>query len=121
MPAFTGTGGNVAGSGLYVTNVYQWEINLTSDALETTAVGATSRTFVAGLKNHTGSFNCRVDNTTTIVDTGITASATFTLESGYTITCSIVLTGATISLAVDQVVEVTYTFQVSGAVSITNT
>lgn len=122
MAAIVGTGGSVTFSSGYVANVYRWSVNDETTLAETSAFDSTAdrRTFAATMSSATGSYVCRVDGATTITKSGTSGSATFTLESGYTLAGTIVITGYSLEVNFDGVLEITYNFTISGDYTLSN-
>jgi len=127
MSAFSGKDGRVVFATGYVTNVISWSIDFAAEALETTAfVGNYAyRSYVAGLRNWSGSYECYLDSSTKVIRPGkAAAAATFRAKEGGTSTAvtytgSIIITGVNPSVAVDGVASVTFNFQGTGVMVIT--
>ena len=115
MAARAGFGGIVTVAGLTV-GVKTWIINTVADALETTTLADNqNRTYIAGLKGFSGSFegNWDVANTIAVAQT---ATGTFQFGSDTDSKSAIILiTGVDTENAFDGVVSGGITFQGTGA------
>jgi hypothetical protein len=122
MAAIVGTGGSVTFSSGYVANVHRWSVSDETTLAETSSFASTAdrREFAATMSSATGSYVCRVDGTTTITKSGTSGAATFTLESGYTLAGTIIITGYSLEVPFDGVAEITYNFTISGDYTLTN-
>ena len=103
MAAINGMTGNAAITGGYVTNVHQWEADITAEALDTTPFSPTSnyRTRIAGLLDWSGSWTCWTDDTTALVAAGTSASLVLTAASGKTYTGNVVVTSVRTGISAD--------------------
>jgi len=118
MAAINGMIGNVSMSGAYVTNVHQWEADLTAEALDTTPFSPTSnyRTRIAGLKDWSGSFTSWADDTQALLEAGVVASLVLTATTSRTYTGSALITSVRTGIAADGSQRtVTSTFVGAGA------
>ncbi len=118
MAAINGMTGNVAITGGYVTNVHQWEADITAEALETTPFSPTSnyRTRISGLLDWNGSFTCWTDDTTPLEEAGVVAAITLTAVTLRTYSGSVLITSVRTGIAADGSQRtVTSTFVGAGA------
>lgn len=124
MAKMTGKAGSVTFASGIVVNVRSWEITESADIRDATTFADTAaRTFVtSGKYAFSGSFERIVDDSDTNVinRAGTTGSATFTLESGMTVTGSIIVQSAAVSVPHDDLIVETITFQGSGALTKAN-
>lgn len=122
MAKLAGKGGSVTWAAGYAANVLSWTLDYVGDALDTTdfADGASSiRSFLAGLKSWSGSYEAIVDDTTKTIAPGAAKSAaTFTLGGSRTLTGDIIATSVSYSTTVDGLVVVSVSFQGTGALAI---
>ena len=128
MPAIYGYGGTVAWTVLFGDcdlNVKSWSLDYTADMLDTTDFSSSGdRTFIGGLRTWSGSFECNLDDTAKILNSGsdlggtasvMSLNATSTKVYVGTATCS----GIHPSVSVEGLNTVTIDFQGTGALSIT--
>lgn len=115
----------VAGKNGYVTytnftaGAKNWSINYVSDPLDTTDYGDSGlRTYIHGLKGWSATVTANWDSANTAAP-GDTATLSLRVTTGSYYSGSGLLTGMDITAPVDGLVEVTYSFQGSGALSIT--
>jgi len=103
------------------TYVKNWTLSLVGDALETTYfdVATSGRTFIAGLKGWSGSFECNYSSGNTVVPGGTgTIICRSSTGTGGVFTGSIIVTGMDVATPVDGIVTQGYTFQGTGAVAL---
>ena len=101
-----------------------YSINHTTNTIEDTTLSDTSKTFQAGSSQYDGSADCFWDETDT-AQTSLTAGAQVTLyaypegdSGGDTVySGTAIVTGITRSATIDGMVEVSFTFQGTGALS----
>ena len=129
MATHTGSEGTVkvgtAGSDTAIAEIRSLSIEETADTLETTSMGDSSRTYVASLKQFTGSIDVFWDETNTGGQTALTVGASVTLNlypegatSGDTYYGgTAIVTGRTINSTFDGLVEMTISVQGSGALT----
>jgi predicted secreted protein len=129
MATHTGSEGTVkvgtAGSDTEIAEIRSFSIEETADTLETTSMGDSSRTYVASLKQFTGSIDVFWDETNTGGQTALTVGASVTLNlypegatSGDTYYGgTAIVTGRTINSTFDGLVEMTISVQGSGALT----
>jgi hypothetical protein len=102
-----------------------YTITETADTLEDTTMGDTSRTYLASLKTFTGSIDCFWDETDTngqlTLDPGSTVTINIYPEgstSGDTYyTGSVIITEKSVTASYDGMVEASFSFQGTGALS----
>ena len=124
-PAQIGSTGLVTSSAgsPYLTNVKAWSINATCPAIETTKFAVTapvSRTFVAGLISWDGTYLVSVDGTTALVAPGGTYTMLFRYfdaATDHTLAGDIYTTNMGPRAKVGELVEATYTFKGTGALT----
>ena len=130
MAVISGIGGSVTFSSGYVTADRSWNVTITADSLETTAMNPADnyRTKIGGLKTWSGSYSAYVDGAAfaSLDDqlSGSPSSATFKLLSGSddpNITGTILITDIAITATTDSAVEVEFTFEGSAAPTLANT
>lgn len=125
MAVISGIGGSVTFSSGYVTAVRSWNVTITADSLETTAMNPTDnyRTKIGGLKTWSGSYSAYVDGAAfaSLDDqlSGNPSSATFDLN-GPNLTGTIIITDIAITATTDSAVEVEFTFEGSAAPTLAN-
>jgi predicted secreted protein len=129
MATHTGSEGTVkvgtAGSDTEIAEIRSFSIEETADTLETTSMGDSSRTYVASLKQFTGSIDVFWDETNTGGQTALTVGASVTLNlypegatSGDTYYGgTAIVTGRTINSTFDGLVEMTISVQGDGALT----
>lgn len=129
MATHTGSEGTVkvgtAGSDTAIAEIRSFSIEETADTLETTSMGDSPRTYVASLKQFTGSIDVFWDETNTGGQTALTVGASVTLNlypegatSGDTYYGgTAIVTGRTINSTFDGLVEMTISVQGSGALT----
>jgi len=120
MAAISGKGGNVTFASGYKTGVFSWSIDYAADALEvTTFAGNGYREYIGGLRTWSGQYECRLDNTTKISHPGKPAAAAeFFATAGVLYTGAILITSVSLSVTVDGVASVVFSFQGSGYLNI---
>jgi predicted secreted protein len=124
MAVVSGVGGSVTG-GTYVTAVRSWSISFTGDALETTDMDPTNgyRTRIGGLKSISGSYSCYLDSDAmdnVDADIGNTVTLLLKLTGTAQISVAVVITDSSITASTDSAIEVEFSFEGSGAATITN-
>jgi predicted secreted protein len=122
MANVNGFSGSVTYASGYVTGVKSWSINLTAAELDVTDMASTSGfgEYIGGRKEWTGTYTCVWDSAVDI-DTqfgGNPSSATFTYDTGATISGSILITGIDTTVNIDAANEVTFTFRGSGVATV---
>lgn len=120
MAAISGKSGNVTFASGYKTGVFTWSLDYTADALEiTTFASGGYREYLAGLRAWSGQYECRLDNTVFIDHPGkAAAEAQFLATTGVLYVGLIIITGISLSVAVDGVASAVFSFQGTGRLRI---
>ena len=108
-----------------VSEVRDWSLTISSDTVEDTTMGDSSRTYKSSLTSASGSVTCYWDETDTTGQGAMTAGSEVTLnlypegaDSGDTYyTMSAIITEEGASASFDGMVEATFSFQANGAVT----
>ena len=118
MSEISGKAGEVESSGaeMAFTYIKNWTISTVGDVLDTTNfdVASSGRTFIAGLKSWSGSFDCNYSTGNSSVAGDTIGGIIFRSEVGSTggvFKGDAILTGVDISTPVDGIVTQTYAFQ----------
>lgn len=127
MATHTGSAGVVKVASNTVAEVRNWSIDQSQDTVETTKLGDTVKTFKTTLSDSTGTIDCFWDETDSTGQGAMTIGATVTLnlypegaDSGDTYyTGSAIINSIGVSQSHDGLVERSFGFQISGALSIT--
>ena len=104
--------------GTEITGIKSWNIDATIDALETTDfVDAGVRSYIAGCSSWSGSFSGYKEGATPAILSGTVYSADFgeSDTTGQHWTGDILITGSSVNVGFDGIVEYSYTFQGTGA------
>ena len=125
MATHKGSEGTVKSGANAIAEIRSYTITETADVLEDTSMGDTSRTYLSSLKTFTGSIDCFWDETDT--------SGQLTLDPGSSVTINIYPEGSTsgdtyytgtvliteksITASFDGMVEASFSFQGTGALS----
>ena len=125
MAVHTGSEGTVKVGANTILELKSYAIEETGDTIETTALGDTSRTYVAGLKTFTGTIECYWDETDTTGQGALTSGSTVTLNlypegatTGDTYySGSVIVTSIERTASFDGMVEATFAFQGTGTLS----
>lgn len=118
MAEVAGYGGSITFTNL-TAGVKNWSLSYNADALETTDFSDSgNRTYIAGLKGWTATVEANWDSSNS-AEPGDSASLTLDVDGTHNYSGTAILTGMSISQAVDGVVTVTYEFQGTGALTIT--
>lgn len=127
MATFVGRNGVVEISTNVVANVRSFEVTTEAGTLDNTVMGATWETHDIGFKRWTGSLTCLWDDTDTNGQEALTEGASVTIhfkpegsdagDEDYTGTATV--TQVTRRAAHDGLVEASFTFQGSGALTVT--
>lgn len=110
-----------------VAEVKSYSFEESADTVETTSMGDTARTYLPSLTTFSGTIECHWDETDTAGQGAMTIGATVTLNlypegdaaSDSYYSGSAIITGVSRSAAMDDIVAATYTFQGSGALTLT--
>jgi hypothetical protein len=128
MATHTGSEGTVklgtVGADTAIGEIRSFTISETADTIEDTTMGDTSRTYAVGLKTFSGSVECYFDPDDAKQDEMV-AGASLTLtaypEGSDTadqyISGSVIITSADVSSSADGMVEASFSFQGTGAVT----
>jgi hypothetical protein len=105
----------------YLANPFEYTLKLLCKELETTAFGATWRSYVAGLKDAEGSYKVYVDSAVALPLPLTTATALFTVDTGLTYSIPIIIGDEiTVGVAVDGSTRIaTVPWKATGAPTIT--
>lgn len=125
MATHAGSEGTVKVSANAIAEIRSYTITETGDTIENSSMGDSSRTYLAGLKTFSGSIDCWWDETDTNGQLALDVGSTVTINiypegstSGDTYyTGSVIVTGKTITASFDGMVEASFTFQGTGALS----
>jgi predicted secreted protein len=125
MATFAGSAGVILVGSNALAEVRSYSIDETMDTLEDTAMGDTTRTFKASLKQFSGSADVFFDDTDSNGQTALSVGSTATLSilmegnsSGkHKLSGSIIVTGRTISANFDGMVEGSISFTGNGALT----
>jgi len=127
MATHTGSAGVVKVGANTVAEVRNWSVDQSQDTVETTKLGDTIKTFKTTLSASSGTVDCFWDETDTTGQGAMTIGATVTLnlypegsDSGDTYySGSAIVNSIGVAQAHDGLVERSFGFQVSGALTIT--
>jgi hypothetical protein len=125
MATHKGSEGTVKSGANAIAEIRSYTITETADVLEDTTMGDASRTYLASLKTFTGSLECYWDETDTngqlTLDVGSPVTINIYPEgstSGDTYyTGSVIITEKSITASFDGMVEASFSFQGTGALS----
>ena len=125
MATHKGSEGTVKSGANAIAEIRSYTITETADVLEDTTMGDASRTYLASLKTFTGSIECFWDETDTngqlTLDVGSTVTINIYPEgstSGDTYyTGSVIITEKSVTASFDGMVEASFSFQGTGALS----
>lgn len=112
-----------------VAEVKSYSIEESADTVETTKMGDTARTYLPSLTTFSGTIECHWDETDTSGQGAMTIGAQVTLnlypegdnasESDSYYSGNVIITGVSRSAAMDDIVAATYSFQGTGALTLT--
>ena len=125
MAVLTGKSGSFTFATGYAGHCHSWTVEIVQDVFEDTALGDSWRTKVVGICDWSGSFDCYMDDSSmsdSILNLGfaeVAAAATFTYSATGTLEGNIILTGATANSNTEGANTITFTFQGTGAISLT--
>jgi hypothetical protein len=125
MATHKGSEGTVKSGANAIAEIRSYTITETADVLEDTSMGDSSRTYLSSLKTFTGSIDCFWDETDTngqlTLDPGSTVTINIYPEgstSGDTYyTGSVIITEKSVTASFDGMVEASFSFQGTGALS----
>lgn len=125
MATHRGSEGTVKSGANAIAEIRSYTITETADTLEDTSMGDSSRTYLASLKTFSGSIECFWDETDT--------NGQLTLDPGSTVTInvypegsssgdkyysgSVIITERSVTASFDGMVEASFSFQGTGALS----
>ena len=125
MATHKGSEGTVKSGANAIAEIRSYTITETADVLEDTSMGDTSRTYLSSLKTFTGSIDCFWDETDTqgqlTLDPGSSVTINIYPEgrtSGDTYyTGTVLITEKSVTASFDGMVEASFSFQGTGALS----
>jgi len=125
MATHKGSEGTVKSGANAIAEIRSYTITETADTLEDTSMGDSSRTYLASLKTFSGSIECFWDETDTNGQLTLDPGSTVTINvypegssSGDTYyTGSVIITEKSITASFDGMVEASFSFQGTGALS----
>jgi hypothetical protein len=125
MATFSGSDGVILVGTNQVAEIRSYSIDETMDTLEDTAMGDTTRTFKASLKQFSGSADVLFDDTDTSGQGALTVGSSVTINvqmegnttGDHKLSGTALVTGRTISASYDGLVEASISFQGSGALT----
>jgi len=125
MATHKGSEGTVKSGANAIAEIRSYTITETADVLEDTTMGDSSRTYLASLKTFTGSIDCFWDETDTNGQLALDPGSSVTINiypegstSGDTYyTGTVLVTEKTVTASFDGMVEASFSFQGTGALS----
>jgi len=125
MATHTGSEGVVKVGSNTVAEVRSYSFEISGETIEDTSMGDSARTFKAGLTSFSGSIDCFHDETDSsgqmALDPGSTVVLNLYPEGAASadtyFTGSVIVTGRSVSASFDGMVEASYSFQGTGALS----
>ena len=125
MATHKGSEGTVKVSSNAIAEIRSYTITETADVLEDTTMGDTSRTYLSSLKTFTGSIDCFWDETDTNGQLALDPGSSVTINiypegstSGDTYyTGTVLITEKSVTASFDGMVEASFSFQGTGALS----
>jgi len=125
MATHKGSEGTVKSGANAIAEIRSYTITETADTLEDTTMGDASRTYLASLKTFSGSIECFWDETDTngqmALDPGATVTINVYPEGSSTgdkyYSGSVIITERTVTASFDGMVEASFSFQGTGALS----
>jgi hypothetical protein len=125
MATHKGSEGTVKSGANAIAEIRSYTITETADVLEDTTMGDSSRTYLSSLKTFTGSIDCFWDETDTNGQMSLDPGASVTINiypegsgSGDTYyTGTVLITEKSITASFDGMVEASFSFQGTGALS----
>ncbi len=124
MAVHTAVDGTVTSGGTAIAQLRSIAFSTDAEMIDTTTISSTSKTFAAGTLSSSGEVTCFWDETDTgqlTLIEGSTVSLVFAFEGAtsgdYTYSVSGLVNSVSISSSVDGMVEATFGFQGSGAVT----
>lgn len=125
MATHRGSEGTVKSGANAIAEIRSYTITETADTLEDTTMGDASRTYLASLKTFSGSIECFWDETDTngqlTLDPGATVTINVYPEGSSTgdkyYSGSVIITERSVTASFDGMVEASFSFQGTGALS----
>jgi len=125
MATHKGSEGTVKSGANAIAEIRSYTITETADVLEDTTMGDSSRTYLSSLKTFTGSIDCFWDETDTSGQLSLDPGASVTINiypegsgTGDTYyTGTVLITEKSITASFDGMVEASFSFQGTGALS----
>lgn len=125
MATHKGSEGTVKSGANAIAEIRSYTITETADTLEDTSMGDTSRTYLASLKTFSGSIDCFWDETDTNGQITLAPGSSVTINiypegstTGDTYyTGSVIVTEKSVTASYDGMVEASFSFQGTGALS----
>jgi len=125
MATVSGNNGEVKIGTDLVAEVKSFDITETDNIIEDTAMGDTAKTFVSGLNEASGTITCHFDRTDTNGQEAMTVGASVTLNlypegdstGNREISATALITSVGVSETVNDIVERSFGFTVTGAVT----
>jgi len=125
MATHKGSEGTVKSGANAIAEIRSYTITETADTLEDTTMGDASRTYLASLKTFSGSIECFWDETDTngqlTLDPGATVTINVYPEGSSTgdkyYSGSVIITERSVTASFDGMVEASFSFQGTGALS----
>lgn len=125
MATHKGSEGTVKSGANAIAEIRSFTITETADTLEDTSMGDSSRTYLASLKTFSGSIECFWDETDVsgqmALDPGSTATINVYPEGSSTgdkyYSGSVIITERSVTASFDGMVEASFSFQGTGALS----
>ena len=125
MATHKGSEGTVKSGANAIAEIRSYTITETADVLEDTSMGDTSRTYLSSLKTFTGSIDCFWDETDTSGQLSLDPGSSVTINiypegsgTGDTYyTGSVIITEKSVTASYDGMVEASFSFQGTGALS----
>jgi hypothetical protein len=121
MAVHKGSEGYVKVGANTVAEVRDWSISESADTIETSSMGDSARTYVAGLTSATGSIAVHYDDTDTTGQGAMSVGSSISLElyvdADTYASMTAIITEAGVSSSFDGIVEGSFSFTVDGAVT----
>lgn len=108
-----------------VAEIKSWSLDESADTVEDTAMGDSSKTYIVGTTDASGSVTCHWDETDTTGQGAMTVGASVTLNlypegadtGDYFATMTALITGVGVSVDMGDIIERSISFQASGGVT----
>jgi len=126
MAVFTGKNGVVQNGANAIAEVRSYSLSQTADTTESTSMGDSAKTYEATLTDFSGTIDVYFDDTDTNGQVAMTVGSTITLNlapegsasGAYKLSGSAIITDKSITASHDGIVEMTFSVQGSGALTI---